>query len=370
MSFGKLPFEVIRDDILPYLLISSLHDHLVERRSLSLNSPLIAVPLISSDIYKTCQELYVFILGDVNEPMTRIRTEKLFAPVEELWRRVMDPNDTHDITNTDDGILHEDLKEDLKDVKKAKLVKHETLLQIYYCLGLAWLAFRRDILPQIVPSSTVGEANEYLFAHCHGKSTEKPQRKPMITDNYSKSPKTFLPLNCAVELCNTVPPNHEPLIGVVTQYLADIIPTLTSTVFLIKHSRDLQKFILGNYDPPIPTNLQEQWTHWSLDDLENLSARIKTALQPSEEVKSVLNTEGMPVLKITTRVSNRLRSGYQLIPYRVLQFTDFMPTIEKVMKEECIFVSEAITHRAAALFEQWTKLYCKTDSEKQMNIAA
>jgi hypothetical protein len=150
----------------------------------------------------------------------------------------------------------------------ASLEANKSVLQVYYCLGLACWALKDEFLQWVVSVEEKHHALRYLL------STELDQgvvRKPQI-DMYKPDYREeqefhiFLPLACAVSLCDGIEVGE--LTYSVVQLAADLIPPLSTSKYhgqplnifrsvlnttlnlvgiLIKASHDLHEFISGEY---------------------------------------------------------------------------------------------------------------------------
>ena len=111
---------------------------------------------------------------------------------------------------------------------EAELKCNKSLIQIYYCAAHAKSYLNLDVLwnLELEQKWTAGELDDAVDSQEEGDGYIYPisplRRFKMRDDNMHR---LFLPLNCAIELCDEIPPE---LAYIVADYLAEMIPTYST----------------------------------------------------------------------------------------------------------------------------------------------
>jgi len=140
---------------------------------------------------------------------------------EELWRRVKDPmgNISYEINST-----------------YSQLKSTNSLLQIYHCMALVRLSLNSGLLNSAVPIDRLDCLNNYFFNTNGLKeifdieiSSSSNSRLDRTSDDNLSS--VFLPLTCALEICDTIKP--ERISYHVIQYIVNSLIFVSSSMSTI-----------------------------------------------------------------------------------------------------------------------------------------
>lgn len=116
-----------------------------------------------------------------------------------------------------------------------QLMEGGNLIRIYMCIALARSFLNYDVLNYIVPADRNWEfaSLEQGFISADACNDYRPGVRPRMPDQTMH--RLFLPITCAMKLCDLILPQR--LAFIVAEYLADIVPVLSSGESFVFWSR-------------------------------------------------------------------------------------------------------------------------------------
>lgn len=231
----SLPYDLIQSHIIPDLLSGHLHSLLVAPVAPSWHA-FYTLPLVSFSFRQACQSLYIPMFGlewgedprcgfsFSSRPQSYLHYHGFFHSViddilsfaQSLWSQAKLPPDPS--------------RPVLQYTHTQLMTGGNSLIRIYMCIALSRSFLNYDVLRYTVPTerglATSGQGHVDVTETGSDIQRTDPSRMPDETMH-----RLFLPLTCAMKLCDSIRP--ERLGYVVAEYLADIMPLLSTGEWFI-----------------------------------------------------------------------------------------------------------------------------------------
>ncbi|KAF8581473.1 hypothetical protein K439DRAFT_1662269 [Ramaria rubella] len=301
-----LPYDLIHSNIIPDILSNHLH--------LLLDAPIApdwhafhTLPLVSFAFSQTCRSLFVAIFGlNINEDGSAIKDILAFA--QSLWNQAKHPHEN---------------SERVFEYTYAQIMSSNSLIRIYICIALSRSFLNADVLKYMIHSVQFGGQGTGSIYGNDGRATPLLTRVKMPDE---KMHRLYLPLTCALELCDTVRP--ERLTHIVAEYLANIVPLFAAAPVILKYSQDLQSYVDQEH------RVETIWIRWTRQTL-GLVADAGVLIQQIQE-------------------TSRLIQSFQRsssVPREVLQGTGIIAVLNEVIRADWGIYSEEIRGRACDILK-------------------
>ncbi|KAF8510712.1 hypothetical protein JB92DRAFT_2938599, partial [Gautieria morchelliformis] len=310
----SLPYDLVHSHIIPDILSEHLHLLLVAPVAPCWHA-FYTLPLVSFSFLQTCRSLWVPIFGLNKDEDPRVIHEVLsFA--QSLWSQAKRSPET---------------SRPVLEYTYAQLMGGSSLIRIYMCIALARSFLNYDVLRYIGPAE-----RDWQFATLeHGfLGVDVPCRDIGESVGRSRMPdqtmhRLFLPLTCAMKLCDSILPERLALI--VAEYLADIVPFIATAPVMLKYSQDLHSYVTREHR--IEGETWIKWMHQTLGLVEDTELLVKEMQGTGRLVQSFPRSSS--------------------IPCEVLQVTGIIHNLRKVARTDWGTHSVDIHGRANSLLREW-----------------
>ena len=235
----SLSYDLVHSHIIPDLLSEHLHSWLVAPVAPTWNA-FYTLPLVSFQFRQTVRSLCITIFGLEKEedpryarhamldtPFTKICIRQLLSVIgdilsfaQSLWSQAKRSPETSNPVLEYNG---------------AQLMAGNSLIRIYMCIALARSFLNYDVLRYIVPAERNWEfaalEQGFIMGVDETCDNSRAGMRPRMPDQTMH--RLFLPLTCAMKLCDSILPQR--LTFVVAEYLADIVPLLSTGEFPVRN---------------------------------------------------------------------------------------------------------------------------------------
>ncbi|KAF8582918.1 kinase-like protein [Ramaria rubella] len=319
-SHPSLPHDIYQFYVLPNILSSCLHHHLVQSEP-SGCQPFYTLPLVSSDFRNTCRNLCRHIFG-LNDEESGSVIKKRLQHLRTLWNRANFPEQHSQHLN------HPSCR--------SCLPPRNDLLQVYEYIALAKWSLNW-ITPDYI-RSLEGVTNEAQTNNLDNKAMEMIK----IRDDQHT---VYGPLIRAIELCDRISPDLPVVVYTVSEYLASIVPMYSTAPMLLQCTQAIHTCIAwqGNESARSVTS---GWITQTLDHIQKTEDLIQETVGTGVLVNSFARKSSIPL--------------HVLSQYRVLE------ALRLVSKTRWNFTheeSEAIQRKALNLLELFMSRFQTEDSQ-------
>ncbi|KAF8464818.1 hypothetical protein JB92DRAFT_3063860, partial [Gautieria morchelliformis] len=171
----------------------------------------------------------------------------------------------------------------------------DSLLQVYLRAGSAKSYLNLNVLwpLELERQHAAGELDDaeadVMGAHFQVVDMGPRWRRFTMGDEYTH--KVYLPLTCAIELCDRIRPAR--LAYIAADYLAEIIPIFSTLPLMLKYAQDLEMCVSGEYQPSSTEQLF-RWIRQTLCLIEDTMEQLQEVQHCGKLVSSFKRLSSIP----------------------------------------------------------------------------